>query len=168
MSMATDENLKGLLAKAIVADYMSTDIVTHDSKSRVLDIVKTMSDRNVSSVAITQNNKIVGILTERDVVKIVAYEIPVETSLAASSLVISSLLSIPKNHSLERAVELMAQKRVRHLLVEDPISHETIGIITVTDLVRYLKQALSSQEAKSLLLEVLYPSEQEGERQFWQ
>lgn len=74
--MVPKRNLEEPLAKAVVADYMSARMVALDSKSRVLDIVKTMSDRNVSSVAITQNGKIVGILTERDVVKIVADEIP--------------------------------------------------------------------------------------------
>lgn len=165
--MVADRGLKELLAKAVVADYMSPGMVTLDSKNSVLDVVKTMSNRNVSSVAITENGKIVGILTERDVVKIVAYEIPPEKTPAAS-LMLSSLVSIPKNSSLEGAIKLMAGKRVRHLLVEDPANHEIIGIITVTDLARYLKQVLSSREAKLMLLEVLYPSEEEGEKRFWQ
>jgi hypothetical protein len=38
----------------------------------------------------------------------------------------------------------------------------------VSDLARYLKQVLSSSEAKLMLLEVLYPSQEEGEKQFWQ
>jgi CBS domain-containing protein len=164
--MVADGSLKELLAKAVVADYMSPAIIARDSRSSVLDVIKTMSIKNVSSVVITENSKIVGILTERDAVKVLAYEIPPETTYA-DSLMLSSLVSIPKNSSLEKAAKLMAQKRVRHLLVEDPTSHEIIGIITVTDLARYLKQVLSSSEAKSMLLEVLYPSEEEGEKQFW-
>ncbi len=165
--MVAKRSLKELLAKAVVADYMSVGMVTRDSKSSVLDIVKTMSDRNVSSIALTENGKIVGILTERDVVKIVAYEIPQEGTTAAS-LVVPPLVSIPKNSSLEMAAKLMAQKRVRHLFVEDPANHEIIGILTVSDLARYLKQVLSSSETKLMLLEILYPSQEEGEKQFWQ
>lgn len=165
--MVSKRSLEELLAKAVVADYMSVGMITLDYKSSVLDIVKTMSDRNVSSVAITENGKIVGILTERDVVKIVAYEIPPERT-NAPSLMVPSLVSIPKNSSLERAAKLMAQNRVRHLFVEDPTNQEIIGIVTVTDLARYLKQVLSAHEAKLILLEVLYPSEEEGEKQFWQ
>jgi CBS domain-containing protein len=165
--MSPDKSLEGLLAKAIVADYMSAGMITLDSKNNMLDVVKTMSDRKVSSVAITEKGKIVGILTERDVVKMVAYEIPPEKTIVAS-LMLSPLVLIPKNASLERATRLMAQKRVRHLLIEDPANHEIVGIITATDLARYLKQVLSSREARSLLLEVLYPSEEDGEKQFWQ
>jgi CBS domain-containing protein len=165
--MTPKRSLKELLAMAVVADYMSVGMVTRDSKSSLLDIIKTMSDRNVSSVALTESGKIVGIITERDVVKLVAYEIPPEETTAAS-LIVPSMVTIPNNSSLEMAAKLMAQKRVRHLFVEDPANHEIIGMITVTDLARYLKQVLSSSEAKLMLLEILYPSEEEGEKQFWQ
>lgn len=165
--MIPKRSLKELLAEAVVADYMSASIVTLDSKSSVLDVVKAMSDRNISSVAIAENNKIVGILTERDVVKIVATAVSLERAIAAF-LVLPPLVSISKNSSLQRAVKLMAQKRVRHLFVKDPDNHKIVGIITATDLARYLKQLLSSREAELMLLEVLYPSEEEGEIQFWQ
>jgi CBS domain-containing protein len=62
----------------------------------------------------------------------------------------------------------MAQKRVRHLFVKDPHNDKIVGILTATDLALYLKQLLSSREAELTLLEVLYPSEEEGEKQFWQ
>lgn len=165
--MIANRSLKELLAKAVVADYISPRIVTLDSKSSVLDIVKAMSDRNISSVAIAENNKIVGILTERDIVKIVANAVSLDRAIAAS-LVFPTLVSISKNSSLQTAAKLMAQKRVRHLFVEDPDNRKIIGIVTTTDLVRYLKQVLSSHEAELMLLEVLYPSEEEGEKQFWQ
>ncbi len=116
--MVADKNLKELLAKVVVAEYTSKGMVTHDSKSRVSDVVKTMSDRNVSSVAITENGRIVGILTERDVVKMVARQIAPETP--AASLMRSSLVSIPGNSSLEKAAGLMAKNRVRHLYKTKP------------------------------------------------
>jgi predicted transcriptional regulator len=164
--MIPKRSLKELLAKAVVADYMSARMVTLDSKNSVLDVIKAMSGRNISSIAIAENSKIVGILTERDIVKIVAKGVPLERAIAAS-LAFPPLVSINKNSSLQRAAKLMAQKRVRHLFVENSDSHKIIGIVTATDLVRYLKQVLSSREAELMLLEVLYPSEEEGEKQFW-
>lgn len=165
--MSPKRSLKELLAQAVVADYTSSKIVTLDSKSSVLDVVKAMSDRNISSVAIAENNKIVGILTERDIVKIVATAVSLERAIAAF-LKFPPLVSISKNSSLQRAVKLMAQKRVRHLFVKDPDNQKIVGILTATDLARYLKQLLASREADSIILELLYPSEEEGEKQFWQ
>ncbi len=165
--MVAKQSLKELLAKAIVADYMSDGMVTLDSKSSFLDVAKTMSNRNVSSVAITENGKIIGILTERDIVKIVTHETEIERATAAS-LMVPPLVSISKNSSLLRAAKLMSQNRIRHLFVEDQYDNKIIGIVTSTDLVRYLKRVLSSPEAELMLLEALYPSEDEGEKQFWQ
>jgi predicted transcriptional regulator len=165
--MIPKRSLKELLAEAVVEDYMSSKMVTLDSKSSVLDVVKAMSDRNISSVAIADNNKIVGILTERDIIKIVSTAVSLEKAIA-TFLVLRPLVSISKNSSLQKAVKLMAQKSVRHLFVKDSHNDKIVGILTATDLARYLKQLLSSREAELTLLEVLYPSEEEGEKQFWQ
>jgi CBS domain-containing protein len=165
--MVAKQSLKELLAKDIVADYMSVGMVKLDSKSTFSEIAKTMSNRNVSSIVITENDKIIGILTERDIVKIVAHGVEPERA-TADSLMVPQIVLISKNSSLLSAAKLMGQNRIRHLFVEDPHDHKIIGIVTATDLVRYLKQALSSPEAELMLLEALYPSEEEGEKQFWQ
>ena len=69
-----------------VEDYMNTKMVMRDSKASVLELAKVMVDWGVSSVAITadeedQNNnknnkKVIGILTERDIVKSIAKGVP--------------------------------------------------------------------------------------------
>jgi predicted transcriptional regulator len=165
--MPPKKSLRELLAKATVADYMSAKMVTLDSKCTVLDIAKAMSHRSISSVAIAENNRIVGILTERDIVKSVAKGISLTTSTVASCLVFPPLVTIGNASSLQKAAKLMAQNRVRHLFVEDPDNRKIIGIVTATDMVRYLRQVLSSREAERLMLEFFYPSEEEGEKQFW-
>jgi CBS domain-containing protein len=150
-----------------VEEYASTRMVTVDSKKSVLDATTTMIERNISSVAITDDkNKIIGILTENDIVKIAANKVSLE-AITAGSLMSTSPVSISKNYSIEQAAHLMAQRRVRHLFVEDPDDHEIVGIITTTDLARYLKQRLTSRETESILLEAMYPSEEAGEGAFW-
>jgi CBS domain-containing protein len=150
-----------------IEEYASTRMVTVDSKKSVLDAATTMIERNISSVAITNDkNKIIGILTENDIVKIAANKVSLE-AITAGSLMSTSPVSISKNSSIEKAAQLMAQKRVRHLFVEDPDDREIVGIITTTDLARYLKQRLASRETESILLEAMYPSEEAGEGAFW-
>lgn len=150
-----------------VEEYASTRIVTVDSKKSVLDAATTMIERNISSVAITDDkNKLIGILTENDIVKLAANRVSLE-AITAGSLMSTSLVSISKNSFIEQAAHIMAQKKVRHLLVEDPGNREIVGIITTTDMARYLKQRLASRETESILLEAMYPSEEAGEGAFW-
>src|ERR671918_2125367 len=134
-----------------VQDYMNARMVTRDSKASVLELAKVMVDWNVSSIAIAddeQNNKVIGILTERDIVKSIAKGASPD-SITAGSLMSSPILSIRKDQPIEEAALIMIRNKVRHLLVEDspppPSAHNggvIIGIITATDLARYLKKRM--------------------------
>jgi CBS domain-containing protein len=136
-----------------VEDYMNTKMVMRDSKASVLELAKVMVDWGVSSVAITadeedQNNnnnkKVIGILTERDIVKSIAKGMPPGGgSITAGSIMSSPILSIRKGQPIEEAALLMIRNKVRHLLVEDPDARNVvIGIISTTDLARYLKKRM--------------------------
>jgi CBS domain-containing protein len=141
MKMARENN-----EETSVADYMTTRMITMGGKDSMLDIAKRMAERNISSVAITDGkDRIIGILTERDIVKIVANSVSPK-GITAGSLMSYPVVSIEKGSSVEDAARVMAQKKVRHLLVEDSSSRQTIGIVTVTDLARYLKQNLADEE----------------------
>jgi predicted transcriptional regulator len=60
-----------------VEDYMTLTMVTMNFKNSVLDIAKKMLTENISSIAISDDGGIIiGILTERDIVKIIANELP--------------------------------------------------------------------------------------------
>lgn len=133
-----------------VEDYMNTKMVMRDSKASVLELAKVMVDWGVSSVAITdeedQNNsnkKVIGILTERDIVKSIAKGVPPDGGgITAGSIMSSPILSIRKGQPIEEAALLMIRNKVRHLLVEDPARNVVIGIISTTDLARYLKKRM--------------------------
>ena len=130
-----------------VEDYTNARMVMRDSKASVLELAKVMVDWNVSSVAITdeeQNKKVIGILTERDIVKSIAKGVPPDGGgITAGSIMSSPILSIRKGQPIEEAALLMIRNKVRHLLVEDPDARNVvIGIISTTDLARYLKKRM--------------------------
>jgi CBS domain-containing protein len=143
-----------------VEDYMNTKMVMRDSKASVFELAKVMVDWGVSSVAITadeedQNNnnkKVIGIVTERDIVKSIAKGAPPDGggggSITAGSIMSSPILSIRKGQPIEEAALLMIRNKVRHLLVEDPDARNVvIGIISTTDLARYLKKRMKQATA---------------------
>jgi CBS domain-containing protein len=141
-----------------VEDYMNSRLIMRGSKASVLEIAKVMVDWNVSSVAIIdekeqqQNNKqVIGILTERDIVRSIVKGVPLDGISAGSLTSSSPILSIGKDQPIEEAALIMIRNKVRHLLVEDvdtTIAHSggegrrIIGMITTTDLARYLKKKM--------------------------
>jgi signal-transduction protein with cAMP-binding, CBS, and nucleotidyltransferase domain len=131
---------------ARVEDYMNTTTVTMNFKNSVLDIAKKMLAENISSIAITDDEEeIVGILTERDMIKIVANELP-PAGISAMSLMSFPTVTVKRKASIEEAAKIMATKKLRHLIVQDTYGTDVVGIITATDLARYLREKSSTGE----------------------
>jgi CBS domain-containing protein len=155
-----------------VEDYMNTKMVMRDSKASVFELAKVMVDWGVSSVAITdeedQNNnkKVIGILTERDIVKSIAKGVPPDGGgggITAGSIMSSPILSIRKGQPIEEAALLMIRNKVRHLLVEDPDARNVvIGIISTTDLARYLKKRMKETTMTTTSSAVAREDEEKG------
>jgi signal-transduction protein with cAMP-binding, CBS, and nucleotidyltransferase domain len=130
----------------LVEDYMTTTTVTMNFKNSVLDVAKKMLAENISSIAITDDEGgIVGILTERDMIKVIANELA-PGGISAMSLMSFPTVNVKKNAPIEEAAKIMATKKLRHLIVEDTYSKDVVGIITATDLARYLKQKARTGE----------------------
>ena len=129
-----------------VEDYMTTTTVTMNFKNSVLDVAKKMLAQNISSVPITDDEgEIIGILTERDIIKIIANELQPE-GISAMSLMSFPAVKVKKKTPIEEATKIMATKKLRHLIVEDTYGTRVVGIITATDLARYLKQKSKTEE----------------------
>jgi len=128
---------------------MTLTTVTLNFKKSVLDIAKKMLAENISSIAITDDEgEIIGILTERDIIKITANELS-PGGISAMSLMSFPTIKVKKKTPIEEAAKIMASKKIRHLIVEDTYGKDVVGIITVTDLARYLKQKSKTGELPS-------------------
>ena len=130
----------------LVEDYMTITTVTMNFRNSVLDIAKKMLAENISSIPITDDEgEIIGILTERDIIKIIANELP-PSGISAMSLMSFPTVKVKKKAPIEEAAKIMATKKLRHLIVEDTYGEDIVGIITVSDLARYLKQKSKTGE----------------------
>jgi signal-transduction protein with cAMP-binding, CBS, and nucleotidyltransferase domain len=140
------DHKKEIVDNIRVEDYMTTTTVTMNFKNSVLDIAKKMLAENISSIAITDDEgEIIGILTERDMMKVIANELP-PSGISAMSLMSFPTVKVKKKAPIEEAAKIMATKKLRHLIVEDTYGKDVVGIITVTDLARYLKQKSKTDE----------------------
>jgi CBS domain-containing protein len=99
---------------------MSKKLIKLNADSSALEVAKMMSEYKVSSVILTDGqDKIVGIITERDLVR----EICAKDLLSSETPVISvmskllPLITIGKNSSIEEAAAMMIKNGVRHLPV---------------------------------------------------
>jgi CBS domain-containing protein len=145
-----------------VGYYMSNNLVTIDSDTTAFEIANKMLEKRVSAVVVMDSGKPVGILTERDLTRQVCAKDSLPSKTPATVIMSSPLVSIDKDLPIERAAEAMAKNGIRHLVVED--GNKIIGMITTTDLSRYVKEKLQDKErVSSSILELLYSSEEPSE-----
>ncbi|MCX8202078.1 MAG: CBS domain-containing protein, partial [Candidatus Caldarchaeum sp.] len=106
-----------MTAVTVVKDIMSSDVVTVTPETSVYAAARVMAQEEVGSVVVVVGEKPVGIITERDLVrKVLAGGLsPRKTSV--SKVMSSPVVVVGENTSLEEAVSIMAQNRIRRLLV---------------------------------------------------
>ena len=111
-------------------------IITVTKDQKISDTVKVMGEKNISSVLIVDdNNKLVGIFTERDIVRCVVKGISLEDEVI-ENIMRTDLITFDPSMVLSSAIAVALRKNIRHLPVveEDKI----VGMITFRDLVSYL------------------------------
>lgn len=114
-----------------VGQLMKQDLVTVDAGTSVVEAAKLMKACNVGSVLVARKGRIVGIVTESDVVKKfvgaekVPYFVPVEEIMS------SPVLGIEERRPITEAADLMNKHRTRHLGVTK--DGAIVGVVSVRD-----------------------------------
>ena len=119
-----------------MANVMTRDVITLDHIKTAYDAAITMMEKRIGSVIITAYGKPFGIVTERDLARLVAF-----LDIPAKSLILSFLASRPliyanSTQTIQEASDIMGIYNIDHLpiLEQDKI----VGMVTTRDLAKYL------------------------------
>jgi signal-transduction protein with cAMP-binding, CBS, and nucleotidyltransferase domain len=116
-----------------VRNFMTSDIVSLEATASLSEAMYLMVARDVGSVVVTRNREMVGILTERDVLKRFCADAQ-STITKVGDVMSCPLVTIGDEAALGEAASLMAGKKIRRLLVTE--DGKIQGIITERDLMR--------------------------------
>ena len=109
--------------------------------SSVYEAVKLMAEKEVGSVLVIENGKVQGIVTERDYARKVVLEGKTSPDTPVAEIMTTHVLCTRPEQTIEEAMALMTEKRVRHLPV---LEHGEIkGVVSIGDLV---KAVISEQQ----------------------
>lgn len=115
-----------------ISQIMSREVVTLEKHRKVKEAVDVMTQKSISCVVITDQEKPVGIVTERDMVKKVLHkELSVSTT-SVGEVMSSPLITVPKDIDIFSASELMKKKKIRRLVIE--VDGKLGGLITENDI----------------------------------
>ncbi len=113
------------------------------STDTVLQALKVMAEAHIGAILVTEDGKIVGIYTERDYL----YKGEIEGRLAKDTLVkdvmVSKMMTVTKDTTVEQCMGLMKQYNIRHLpVVED---EHLVGLVSMRDV---MFAALENKESE--------------------
>ena len=120
----------------MVKHIMIEDVVTAKPNITIKDAVRTLHEKHVGSVVITDDNqKCAGIFTERDAIRIIANEVPLDTII--DQVMTKNVVTIGEEASLDEARRLLISHRIRHIPVVDQ-KGELTGLLSVRKLLEQL------------------------------
>jgi len=116
----------------MVKHIMIEDVVTAKLNTTIKDAIRTLYEKHVGSIVITDDNqKCVGIFTERDAIRIIANEAPLDTTI--DQAMTKNVATIGEEASLEEARRLVISHGIRHLPIVNR-KGELTGLLSVRKL----------------------------------
>jgi len=115
-----------------VADLMAGDLLTVAGDTRLTDAVRSMDDRRVGAALVLDGERLVGVFTERDVLRAVAHGLTPEATVG--EWMTHGPETIEPDETAEHAAVLMIHGGFRHLPVVD--AGKVVGILSIRDLMR--------------------------------
>ncbi|MGD0885149.1 MAG: CBS domain-containing protein [Thermodesulfovibrionales bacterium] len=132
-----------------------SDVVSMEKEGTVEDAIRTMHNRKISAVLVTENGKPAGIFTERDVVRsyINSGGKPFSGIPLKDAMTVDLIVAQPQDE-LANISSVMIQKKIRHLPVSE--KGKIIGMLSIRDVIQsqidtlteeihYLKDCLADQ-----------------------
>lgn len=119
----------------IVDDILNrkgSDVMVIAPSATVLDAARAMNERGVGGMPVVSDGEMVGMFTERDVMRRVVVKLRDPASTTVSEVMSSPVISCGRETTTEECTEIMTARRMRHL----PVVDETglCGIVTIGDI----------------------------------
>ncbi len=133
-----------------VHNIMVRNPVVAGLDTSALELAKFLTSKRIGSVIITDDDKPVGIVTERDLVRRVLAEGLDSATIRASSICSKPVLSCSEFADVEDAVDIMKDYNIRRIVVIDD-DQRLVGILTFDDIVANLKEISEDLAMKFLV-----------------
>ena len=121
-----------------VRDVMNKSIISVDKDDAIRMAVKKMIHGGIGAVIVTEKDKPVGILTERDILKFIANEKMDLDNSKVENIMSAPLISVDSSSSLEEAAGVMLTNNIRRLIIKE--KDEYVGIISQRELQLFITE----------------------------
>lgn len=115
-----------------VGELMTRDPATVGPTAMVRDAARMMRDRDIGAVLVADKGRLVGLLTDRDIVVRAVADKPDAMNIKVMDIVSKELETVSPDDSVDKAVKLMRSKALRRVPVVD--GGKPVGVVAIGDL----------------------------------
>lgn len=118
---------------ATVKDAMRPEVLTCSPDAPLRDVARTMASEHVHSVIVSDagaGDRKWGIVSDMDLMRAAGEDVDERTASWAAA---SEFLSVSPDESLERALQMMVEHDVTHIVVVDPAADRPVGVLSTLD-----------------------------------
>ncbi|MBT8477867.1 MAG: CBS domain-containing protein [Gemmatimonadetes bacterium] len=121
-----------------ILDMKGSSVVTVQPERTVHEAMRVLVEHNIGAVIVTKDGSTVGILTERDVLRLGATDPgSLATTRVAEAMTAELVVGVAED-LVEYAAGVMTASRIRHLPIMD--REDLVGVVSIGDVVNALKQ----------------------------
>lgn len=131
----------------VIKNKAVQSIFTISPNATVLEAIKIMADKGVGALVVVEDEKVVGIFSERDYTRKIALMERSSNNTLVSDIMTSKVISVSLNNTVEECLNLMTDRHLRHLPVLE--NEKLVGFISIGDLVK------AAMEDQRVLIEQL-------------
>ena len=124
-----------------ILDKKGSEVWSISPENTVYDALTQLAEKNVGALLVTQGEKLVGLISERDYARKVILQGKASMATQVREIMTVKVTSISPGRSVKEAMAVMTEKRIRHLPVME--EGKIIGVISIGDLV---KSIIADQE----------------------
>lgn len=118
----------------VIKNKAVQSIFTISPNATVLEAIKIMAEKGVGALVVAEDEKVVGIFSERDYTRKIALMERSSNNTPVADIMTSKVISVSLNHTVEECLQLMTDRHLRHLPVLD--QEKLVGFISIGDLVK--------------------------------
>jgi len=121
--------------------YMTKKLIGVKPDDTIQEACRVMVEFDIGSLVVVDNGNVVGFFTKSDIIRRVivpglAYNTPV------AEIMSKELITVNMNTPLKKVLEIMAAKRIKHMLIEE--GGKVVGIFTLSDLLEASRRKLET------------------------
>jgi CBS domain-containing protein len=106
---------------------------------RVYDAIEMMADKHVGALLVISNDKLTGIISERDYARKVILRGKSSRLMDVQEIMVTPVIFVGPDHTVQDCMRIMTENRIRHLPVVE--NEKVLGVVSIGDLVKWIISA---------------------------